>query len=136
MHLPMVATLACALATVALPLTSHAQLDSTLKTAVTGTSAPTAHPEATSRHTQMALGAVGGAVLGGLAGYVITKGACNSCDDAGPLWFGALLGGVGGATVGVVIARSSSNPVASETRQPLREARRLNLGVRVVRDWR
>jgi hypothetical protein len=132
-HLAIAATLACTLATAALPRAAHAQLDSAMMGGVTSASIPGPLPDAASRHTRVASGIIGGAVLGGIAGYMITKGACNSCDDAGPLWFGALLGGVGGAAAGVVVARSRSTAVVSEARYPRREPRRLYFAVRVRR---
>lgn len=58
--------------------------------------------------TRMALGAVGGAVVGGAAGYLITRSACTRCDDAAFMLFGAGIGAIAGATVGIVISRQQS----------------------------
>ena len=52
------------------------------------------------------LGAGIGIGLGGLAGYYLTSATCNSCDDPGPAWYGAIIGASLGGVLGVVTATS------------------------------
>ena len=52
------------------------------------------------------LGAGIGIALGGLAGYYLASATCNSCDDSGPAWYGAIIGASLGGVLGVVTATS------------------------------
>lgn len=54
------------------------------------------------------LGAAIGIAVGGLAGYYLTIATCESCDDAGPAWFGAAIGASVGGELGAVAGASSS----------------------------
>jgi hypothetical protein len=51
------------------------------------------------------LGVLGGALVGGVAGYLITRSACDRCDDAAPMLFGAAIGALGGAAAGALVTR-------------------------------
>ena len=57
-----------------------------------------------------AVGVALGLLLGGLGGYYISKAACDWCDEAGPLWIGAAVGGAVGAGLGGVAGRSYEAP--------------------------
>lgn len=53
------------------------------------------------------IGVVTGAVLGGVAGFVIVKGACARCDDSAPYYGGAAIGMFAGGIIGGVASRRS-----------------------------
>lgn len=85
------------------------------------------------RRIRTLAGALGGAVVGATAGYLIIKSGCRACDDAAPMLFGATVGAIAGATVGIIVGRQGASDTAmSRTDLSRREALRIQVVLRVT----
>ena len=115
------------------PRSMHGQASASLILAPRITTFSRAEPSDSRKATRTALGAVGGAVVGGVAGYLIIRSSCNRCDDNAPMLFGAAIGALAGASVGIVVSRqhSPAGPTPGEHRSPFRSPA-MHLVVRVA----
>lgn len=105
-----------------------------LSNAITMRNAVATRVAAPGTRTRTFLAAGAGAALGALAGYAVTNGACSRCDNTAPMWFGAAVGAVAGAAVGVAIVRQQVvNPAMPRGRASDYLTSRLYIGMRLSR---
>jgi hypothetical protein len=92
---------------------AHAQRRADARVALApARSARTTHaPVATVREkpdhtTRLGLSVIAGGAVGAVLGYYMVKSACVSCTENAPKYLGGTIGALGGAAVGLMLARS------------------------------